>query len=280
MTTPGQHRGMNGDLIDAYLATLTLEHAPRTTATYSSALRRAHAELPVGLPTACPAELQAWVWRDGRAWSTRAVYLAAARGFFRWALAEHHLDYDPTTHLPKVRRHRRTPRPATDEQARIVLTRAREPERTWAVIAAYAGARSAEIASLHREDITRTSLRILGKGGHERTVPTHPALWAAVHDLPPGLVAEGRSANRVSQRISKECDRLDVPDLTAHRLRHWYATVIYSKTRDLLALQRLLGHISPATTAGYTAVADATLRRAVLSLPAWADAADGAAPAE
>jgi integrase/recombinase XerC len=278
MTTPGEHRGMNGDLIDAYLATLTLEHAPRTATTYASALRRAHAELPVGLPTACPAELQAWVWRDGRAWATRVVYLAAVRGFYRWALAEHHLDYDPTTHLPKVRRHRSTPRPATSDQVRTILSTTRTPVRLYSVIAAYTGARACEIATLERGDVSRETVRLRGKGGHERLVPTHPLVWVAVRHLE-GHIAQGATPNRVSQRAAVEYDRLGLPDVTLHRLRHWYATHTLATTGDLRTVQLLMGHASPATTAGYTAVADATLRRAVLSLPAWADAAAGAAPA-
>ncbi|WP_458316186.1 tyrosine-type recombinase/integrase [Mycolicibacterium brisbanense] len=38
--------------------------------------------------------------------------------------------------------------------------------------------------------------------------------------------------------------------LTAHTLRHRFATTAYAAERDLRAVQELLGHVSPVTTAG------------------------------
>lgn len=50
--------------------------------------------------------------------------------------------------------------------------------------------------------------------------------------------------------------------LTAHTLRHRFATTAYAAERDLRAVQELLGHVSPVTTAIYTKVADESMRRA------------------
>ncbi len=50
---------------------------------------------------------------------------------------------------------------------------------------------------------------------------------------------------------------------SAHALRHRFATRAYAGTHDLLAVQRLLGHASPATTQIYVAVSDDALRAAV-----------------
>ena len=44
-----------------------------------------------------------------------------------------------------------------------------------------------------------------------------------------------------------------------HRLRHRFATNVHERTGNLLALQQLLGHSSPNTTAIYAQVSDATL---------------------
>ena len=47
-------------------------------------------------------------------------------------------------------------------------------------------------------------------------------------------------------------------------LRHRFATAAYAVERDLFAVQTLLGHSSPTTTARYTALPPDALHRAVL----------------
>ena len=57
-----------------------------------------------------------------------------------------------------------------------------------------------------------------------------------------------------------------------HQLRHRFATRAYSATRDLFAVQRLLGHASPNTTQRYVATTPDDLRHAVNAVPgpsAW-----------
>jgi len=49
-------------------------------------------------------------------------------------------------------------------------------------------------------------------------------------------------------------------------LRHRFATAAYGGTRDLRAVQELLGHTNPTTTARYTQASDAALRDAVLGI--------------
>lgn len=50
---------------------------------------------------------------------------------------------------------------------------------------------------------------------------------------------------------------------TTHTLRHRFATVSYAGTRDLLAVQELLGHSRPETTRGYVQLPQDALRAAV-----------------
>ena len=56
--------------------------------------------------------------------------------------------------------------------------------------------------------------------------------------------------------------RLLGPGVSAHSLRHRYATTIYGATHDLLAVQQLLGHSSPTTTQVYVRRTMDDLRRA------------------
>nr|WP_324684669.1 tyrosine-type recombinase/integrase [Mycobacterium sp. 94-17] len=52
---------------------------------------------------------------------------------------------------------------------------------------------------------------------------------------------------------------------TTHTLRHRFATMAYQASSDLRAVQELLGHTSPVTTAIYTKVADEAMRRAAIA---------------
>jgi site-specific recombinase XerD len=56
-----------------------------------------------------------------------------------------------------------------------------------------------------------------------------------------------------------------LPDgVTAHMLRHWFATKTYTASgNDIRAVQELLGHASVATTQIYTMVESDVKRRAV-----------------
>jgi integrase len=56
-------------------------------------------------------------------------------------------------------------------------------------------------------------------------------------------------------------------DWTAHTLRHRFASRAYRGSRNLRAVQRLLGHESVLSTERYTAVDDDEIRAAAAS--AW-----------
>ena len=71
------------------------------------------------------------------------------------------------------------------------------------------------------------------------------------------------SVGNVTARLS----RLLGPGHTAHSLRHRFGTRAYAGAFDLRAVQELLGHASPATTARYVAVPSENLVNAVLAVP-------------
>ena len=48
-----------------------------------------------------------------------------------------------------------------------------------------------------------------------------------------------------------------------HALRHRFTTRAYRATRDLVAVQKVLGHASPETTLVYLQMSDDALRRVV-----------------
>ena len=71
----------------------------------------------------------------------------------------------------------------------------------------------------------------------------------------PYVVGRELSAGRVSALVNDLCRRLDLPGVTAHRLRHTYASRLYRVSGgDLIAVQRALGHASVSTTQVYADV--------------------------
>ncbi len=239
---------------------------------YVEELRRMDRDLPAGLARAHHDELKAWIYTDRHAPATRKRLRAIACGFFDWATdpAEPRLDFNPARLLPPVRLPARRPKPIPAEVVEDILTRAPRPYRDWYLIAVSCGARCIEIAELDRSDITEQATLLHGKGSKDRWVPTTGRLWALTRDLPPGLVAGGLTRQQISHQGAYVLQRrLGYPDLHMHRLRHAYGTAAHDECRDLRAVQELLGHASPSTTAGYVAASPAVMRQAVAGLP-WA----------
>lgn len=264
------------DMIQAYVHHLhDLGRADSTVETYVDILARLDRTLPHGLTFACTDELRAAIYTSRRGPAARALCRAAVGGFFGWATREDdpRLDYDPARRLPASRVPQRIPRPCTHAELAGILAQARDPYRLWYLLAAGCGLRCVEISRLSRADVTEATVWLLGKGGRERVVPTHPAVWQAVRDLPAGPVARRRDGTRatrhdVRERANRHLGAIGHGTVTMHRLRHWYGTYMYEASgRDLRATQLLMGHTTPSTTQIYVAVSGAVAAGAVRALP-------------
>lgn len=257
------------DLIDDYLAYLRSESSSeRTIRDRKRTLTVMHRDLPYGLYEACTEELLAWLWREGLSMSSRETYYGAFNSFYNWAYNTGVLDFDPASLIKRPKPPQRLPNPVTDGQLAESLERACEPVQLWVKLAAYAGLRCLDIEHLHRERITQHAITVVqSKGGNARIVPTHPILWEAVQDLPPGPVTD-LNARQISMRAWTYFHRtLHMRGVRMHRFRHWFGTMIQRLYKDITVTQRLLGHASPATTAGYVLVAAEQTRAAVDLLP-------------
>ena len=233
--------------------------------------------------------------RDARAWlaserqcgtSPRSLArkLSAVKGFFRW-LGETD-GFDPAGFLAvRAPRFQRTlPRPVSPQAAMDILDHAENAEglpwiraRDAAVLTLLygCGLRVSEALSLTwSSHPLPDSLRIRGKGGKERLVPTVPAAGEAVAqyaDLCPfpqqtdapmfrgvrGGILNQRSVRQVMERARSA---LGLPSsATPHALRHSFASHLLRASGDLRAVQELLGHSSLSTTQAYTEVDQAHL---------------------
>jgi integrase len=240
-------------------------YAANTVTDRAEVLRRAHHEMPYGLLEADVEDLSDWLARPGWSNQTRATYHGHLTGFFRWAADPKlvpHLSYDPSAGLAHV------------------LNRAEGRWLVYCLLAAYAGLRACEIATIRKEDISSEMIVVRGKGDRERAIPTHPVIWRAVRDFPRGPIARKHqnpgpaSAKYVSIQTSLYLNRrLGPNEITLHRLRHWFGTALLRDVEEggagtnLRVVQELLGHSNPETTAIYTLVTGRQRRRAVSALP-------------
>jgi site-specific recombinase XerD len=204
-----------------------------------------------------------------RPWSpeTRKSARTAVRMFYSWAYDQGLVDVDPARRLPTVRIPATVPNPCPDDVIRSALERADARERLMVLLAATAGLRCIEIAKVHTGDVVRRDdgwwLRVTGKGGRTRAIPLGPPLSDELPAMTAGYLFPGPIS---AAHVGKLVERLLGGGWSAHKLRHRFATAAYAQSRDLLAVQQLLGHSKPGTTQRYTALPGDALRTAVASI--------------
>lgn len=210
-----------------------------------------------------------------RAWAreTRRTNYAALRGFYRWAVLAGLVDASPAELLPRVRGADPCPRPAPETVFETAKMDAGPRTLLILRLAGELGMRRAEIAQVHTrdlvEDLVGWSLLVHGKGGKLRTVPIwNRDLALAIADAD-GWLFPGADGGHLSPRWVGRLATLALPgQWTLHTLRHRYASRAYAGDHDLLAVQQLLGHSSPATTQRYIATDSDRLRRAAAAAAA------------
>lgn len=77
------------------------------------------------------------------------------------------------------------------------------------------------------------------------------------------LFPSPQGGHLTAHHLGKVVSRWLPEGYTTHTLRHRAGTVAYARTHDLRAVQELLGHAKPETTAIYTEVAGSAIRAAM-----------------
>jgi len=217
------------------------------------------------------------VWMASRDWSQerRRSVRTTLQGFYRWGVGSGRTEHDPALRLPVIRAAVPRPRPCDDEVLRTAVKKAPERDVLMVRMAAECGLRRAEVAQIHTRDVITGSKRgeyslvVHGKGGKERVVPLPPMLARELLRRPRGFVFPGRINGHLSDRwVGRVVGGWLDQGYTMHSLRHWFATVTYEESNDLLGLGELLGHASPETTRRYVRLSDARGRGLVASASA------------
>jgi integrase len=238
-------------------------------ASHLSTLLESHPDLLAVTEDDLIAYLQGHKWKP----QTRKSHRSTLRSFYGWAYRQRLIDSDPSAQLRAIRTPVSRPRPAPETHVKRAIMAANDTELVLVLLAGYAGLRRMEIATLKKSDVIGNHLHVTGKGGRQRRIPMHDSL---IDPLARQMRRHPESAYVFPSRlqpwddrpvsgdwVSKTLKRLLGGELTAHTLRHRFATKAYQGTKDLLAVQELMGHSSPATTHVYTLIEDDALAAAV-----------------
>ncbi|WP_347456557.1 site-specific tyrosine recombinase/integron integrase [Acinetobacter thermotolerans] len=224
------------------------------------------------------------VEQQGLSSSSLQRLLSAVRQFMKWAEQANYLSFNPADDFQLKRQSRPLPGMVDIETINQILDQP-EPEgelsqqmwkRDKAILELLysSGLRLAEIQGLRIKDIdfNRQLLRITGKGNKTRIVPfgskakDSVMAWLQIYPLWNGnfvpeahvfITQKGNplGARQIENRVKLQAQRAGVNvDLHPHLLRHCFASHMLSNSRDLRAVQEMLGHSNLTTTQIYTHV--------------------------
>lgn len=210
--------------------------------------------------------------------------LSAVRQFMKWAEQGQYMAFNPADDFQLKRQSRPLPGLVDIETVNQILDQpAPESEaqqhmwlRDKAILELLysSGLRLAEVQSLRIKDVdfNRQLLRITGKGNKTRVVPFGQKAkdavmqWLQIYPLWHGdfvpeahvfITQKGNplGARQIENRVKLQAQRAGVNiDLHPHLLRHCFASHMLSNSRDLRAVQEMLGHSNLTTTQIYTHV--------------------------
>ena len=216
--------------------------------------------------------------------------LACLRTFFKFLVREQRLKANPAELVSSPRLPKKLPSYLPEPEAAAVVEMVQGDsmkdlrDRAILELLYASGLRVRELSGLNDEslDMPQQLLRVFGKGRKQRIVPfgefAARALTAYLTErdrlglaqpeddgqTPVFVSLRGRRLNARDVQRLVERTRRQLPSgrrLTAHTLRHTFATHLLERGADLRAIQELLGHSSLATTEKYTHVSLEHLRK-------------------
>lgn len=223
--------------------------------------------------------------RNGAAAVNRQVTIL--KGFYRALVAMGHLEVDdnPMAHFPKMKA-APTKLPvflSEEEMARLIAEPRTDTvlglrDRAMLTLLYGTGIRATECATMTEADVDLrdATVRVVGKGGHERVVPLNAQVVRALRHYREarGRVApaaaffrsrsgRGMSRNAIYERVRKHSEKAKIHKrVSPHRLRHTFATHLVKRGVRLVTIRDLLGHRCISSTQVYLHTTAEDLRRA------------------
>lgn len=287
---------MLDEMVNEFLDYLRYERrrSPETIASYSCSIREFEDffhQLDNGLDWSTVDEDVVRDWMEhlvdgGMEASSVGTRFAALRSLFKFALARHLVESDPTYRLEPPKKAKRLPTFLKESEMNRLLddlpwgTGFREVRDKAVVTTFYeTGIRLSELTGLNDVDIDSDyhQLKVTGKGNKQRVVPYGEELARTLRDY---IACRDREVIRHSDAVfvtpkgkrmtSSEVrtlvkDKLSLVSsqkkLSPHVLRHTFATAMLNNGASIESVRRLLGHASASTTEVYTHTTFEQLRR-------------------
>jgi site-specific recombinase XerD len=219
--------------------------------------------------------------------ATSARKLSAVRGAYQWMRDRGAVERSPAALVPGPKRVRTLPATLSGAEIERLLDGSWGPaprdlrDRVLLELLYGCGLRAAEACDLDLGDVRLDagSVRVTGKGGHQRVVPLGGAAAAALERYlargRPRLAGAATSSrlllsvrgrplhpSDVRRALARALERAGIAARSPHALRHTFATHLLEGGADLRSIQHLLGHASVGTTQVYTHTSIRHLRTA------------------
>jgi integrase/recombinase XerD len=214
------------------------------------------------------------------------------KNLYRAMVAMGHLDPDrnPMAHFPKIKAApTKLPVFLSEDEVRQLLAQPRPStvlglrDRAMLTLLYGTGIRATECSTLKEADVDLldNTIRVVGKGGHERVVPLNPEVARTLqrYRTVRGTVmpttpffrsrrGRGMSRNAIYERVRSHARRARINRrVSPHRLRHTFATHLVHHGVQLVTIRDLLGHRCISSTQIYLHTTADDLRRAATLHP-------------
>jgi len=185
--------------------------------------------------------------------------ISTLSSFYRFLKLQKVVDNNPLADLERPRVKDKELIYMKHSQVLDLLAKIEDPRDRLVVRTIYAtGVRVSELCGIRIEDIDfgGQTIRVKGKGGKIRTVfidgDTLDEIRGFIGERREGPLFPGQMGKPVSPRTVQFIFRQYAPaGITPHKLRHSYASELYSRSRNLRVVQENLGHSSIRTTEIY-----------------------------
>jgi len=240
-------------------------------------------------------DIQEWLTalsRAGLSGVSRARKLAAVREYFRFLDAHDLLEKNPTTGIETPKKERKTRTYLSSDEYRLMLSEAAGSPRDYCLLQLFlqTGVRVSELCDIRLADIDlkEKTIKVRGKGNVERVIELGPKGLQAIKNYLPFreqvLMYSGNAEDHLflteNTNPNKHANPLSVrmvqhlvlayrksagisKKVTAHSLRHTFATYKAERNVSAFQLQQWLGHANLNTTQQYVHIGRANARKAM-----------------
>lgn len=280
------------DLVKEYLSYLHVEKglAKNSIESYRRDLARLAAMADVEdieLPDFTRQDLRGFIAdlsREGLSPTSVGRIASAVRGFYKFLLIDGHIEKNPAEDMVTPQKGFYLPRFLNESEMESLLTTPDTStelglrDRAILELMYAAGLRVSEAAGLQLRDVDIDAgiLTCKGKGSKTRRVPVGKSAveWLKsylamrrkkenieIQNMFVSFLGKPVTRQDIHKFIKEYAEKAGLEDVSAHTIRHSFATHLIQNSADIRSVQQMLGHADISTTQIYTHITDKHLRK-------------------